>query len=246
MFPMSNLLQFQDADSAKNDPPSKHNSLQAKETLLSASTMNVQSLQFPQGPLKPNPRGKKSLTNFSAKDKTKPVARLSSSHSVNLISEFDCNQVESWATEFDNLLSDPAGLQTFTEFLKKEFSHENIYFWCACEKYRHTHDTVERCNIAKEIVERHLDTGAWEPVNVDSMARSCAQESLNMDGEEQVLDINMFVAPQKQIYHLMKFDSYGRFLKSDLYSVSRNYFSHLSECHAGETVFKIFFQSNHC
>lgn len=42
-----------------------------------------------------------------------------------------------------------------------------------------------------------------------------------MDSEEQVLDINMFVAPQKQIYNLMKFDSYGRFLKSDLYNVSR-------------------------
>ena len=27
-------------------------------------------------------------------------------------------------------------MQTFAEFLKKEFSHENIYFWCACEKFR--------------------------------------------------------------------------------------------------------------
>ena len=24
----------------------------------------------------------------------------------------------------------------FQEFLKKEFSHENIYFWTACERYR--------------------------------------------------------------------------------------------------------------
>ena len=30
---------------------------------------------------------------------------------------------------------------------------------------------------------------------------------------------DMFLAPQKQIYNLMKFDSYGRFLKSELYNV---------------------------
>ena len=36
-----------------------------------------------------------------------------------------------WAKEFDGLLSDKIGLSMFTEFLQKEFSHENIYFWCA-------------------------------------------------------------------------------------------------------------------
>lgn len=125
--------------------------------------------------------------------------------------------MESWAREFDALLSDPAGLQTFTEFLKKEFSAENIYFWCICEKYRITTSTAERWAIAREIVERHLDSGALEPVNVDSIARSCAQEILCLAEEEQELDSHMFLAPQKQIYNLMKFDSYGRFLKSDLY-----------------------------
>ena len=129
--------------------------------------------------------------------------------------------MESWATEFDNLLGDAAGLQTFTEFLKREFSHENIYFWCKCEKYRLSTDLAEQGALAKEIVERHLDAGALEPVNVDSIARNCAQDLLPMEDEEQVLDKNMFVAAQKQIYNLMKFDSYGRFLKSDLYNVSK-------------------------
>jgi len=128
-----------------------------------------------------------------------------------------CSRVEGWAREFDCLLGDPAGLQMFTEFLKKEFSHENIYFWCLCEKYQGGTSSIERYAIAKEIVERHLDTGSPEPVNVDCNARTSAQESLNTEDQES-LNQNMFVAPQKQIYNLMKFDSYGRFLKSDLYN----------------------------
>jgi len=118
------------------------------------------------------------------------------------------SQVEAWALEFDLLLGDPAGLQTFAEFLKKEFSHENIYFWCACEKFRRVGAPG-----ADEIIERHLAPGAWEPVNVDAAARTSAQEIEVGTGEEKEL----FLASQKQIYNLMKFDSYGRFLKSDLY-----------------------------
>merc|ERR1719412_910477 len=46
----------------------------------------------------------------------------------------DIGRVGSWATDFEKLLTDPIGLRTFAEFLKKEFSHENIYFWTACER----------------------------------------------------------------------------------------------------------------
>ena len=175
-------------------------------------------IKFPQGTVKLNPRRRYSLTKSNLKDKVMSVTMLSSLQTVNV--SRSSSRVEGWAIEFDNLLSDPAGLQTFTEFLKKEFSHENIYFWCICEKYRMTTNPSEQHTIAKEIVERHLDSGAQEPVNVDSSARSCAQEIIQIEDQEQVLDMNMFIAPQKQIYNLMKFDSYGRFLKSDLYNVS--------------------------
>ena len=51
-------------------------------------------------------------------------------------------------------------------------------------------------------------------MNVDSVARNSAQESL--DSAETTL----FSTAQKQIYNLMKFDSFSRFLKSDLYKES--------------------------
>lgn len=66
------------------------------------------------------------------------------------------------------------------EFLKKEFSHENIYFWVACERYRWLEGVEGRQQAAQEIFERHLAPGAPEPVNVDSQARQVSPAQLQL------------------------------------------------------------------
>ncbi|XP_074114684.1 regulator of G protein signaling family member locomotion defects isoform X1 [Cotesia typhae] len=120
--------------------------------------------------------------------------------------------VHTWASGFEKLLKDPVGLQTFAEFLKKEFSHENIYFWAACERYKNTEDTSNRRTLAWKIYERHLSATAGEPVNVDSHAAGqITQELINY------APADLFLQAQKQVFNLMKFDSYPRFLRSDLY-----------------------------
>lgn len=94
--------------------------------------------------------------------------------------------------------------------MKKEFSAENIYFWTACQRYRlMTSDT--RKKEALDIFNKHLASGASEPVNVDSQARNVTQENLDKAPED------LFLLAQKQIFNLMKFDSYQRFIRSDLY-----------------------------
>ena len=65
------------------------------------------------------------------------------------------------------------------EFLKTEYSHENIYFWTACERYKRIADSEDRKRVAKQIFDRHLCIGAPEPVNVDSQARQIAQDNLH-------------------------------------------------------------------
>ena len=125
-----------------------------------------------------------------------------------------------WAKDFDCLLSDKIGLGKFTDFLQKEFSHENIYFWCACEKYKTLETGSDRLKFAKEVMERHLESGASEPVNVDSVANSSTQERLGQSSPDNPPDLELFKTAQTQIYNLMKFDSFSRFLKSDLYKDS--------------------------
>ncbi|XP_053969443.1 regulator of G-protein signaling loco isoform X2 [Anastrepha ludens] len=119
--------------------------------------------------------------------------------------------VAAWGTAFERLLEDPAGMHTFAEFLKKEFSAENIYFWTACERFRALESSVERATQAMTIFSKHLANGALEPVNVDSQARNLTQEKL------ESADTDLFAPAQKQIFNLMKFDSYQRFIRSDMY-----------------------------
>ena len=83
-----------------------------------------------------------------------------------------------WGTSFERLLEDPAGLLVFSEFLRKEFATENIYFWTACERYRQIQNDQDRSKEAQEIFAKHMGIGALEPVNVDSKARTHAQNNL--------------------------------------------------------------------
>ena len=132
----------------------------------------------------------------------------------------EVSRVGSWAADFDKLLNDPAGLQTFAEFLKKEFSHENIYFWCACEKYKSLETGADRLKFAREVMERHLESGASEPVNVDSVANSTTIDQISAANSDNPPGVDLFKTAQTQIYNLMKFDSFSRFLKSELYKES--------------------------
>ncbi|XP_037732697.1 regulator of G-protein signaling loco isoform X2 [Drosophila subpulchrella] len=117
----------------------------------------------------------------------------------------------SWGGSFERMLQDAAGMQTFSEFLKKEFSAENIYFWTACERYRLLESEADRVVQAREIFGKHLANSSSDPVNVDSQARSLTEEKLAGAAPD------IFAPAQKQIFNLMKFDSYQRFIRSDMY-----------------------------
>uniref|UniRef100_A0A8C3ABG5 Regulator of G protein signaling 12b n=1 Tax=Cyclopterus lumpus TaxID=8103 RepID=A0A8C3ABG5_CYCLU len=121
-------------------------------------------------------------------------------------------RVASWAACFERLLQDPVGVRYFSEFLKKEFSEENILFWQACEFFSHVpeNDKKQLSQRAREIYNSFLSSKATTPVNIDSQAQ-LADDILNAPRPD------MFKEQQQQIFNLMKFDSYTRFLKSLLY-----------------------------
>nr|XP_046237140.1 regulator of G-protein signaling 12 isoform X2 [Scatophagus argus] len=121
-------------------------------------------------------------------------------------------RVASWAACFERLLQDPVGVRYFSEFLKKEFSEENILFWQACEYFSRVPaaDKKQLSQRAGEIYNSFLSSKATMPVNIDSQAQ-LADDVLTSPRPD------MFKTQQLQIFNLMKFDSYSRFLKSSLY-----------------------------
>ena len=44
--------------------------------------------------------------------------------------------MRSWAQSFDKLMHSPAGRSVFREFLRTEYSEENMLFWLACEELK--------------------------------------------------------------------------------------------------------------
>ncbi|XP_013923189.1 PREDICTED: regulator of G-protein signaling 12, partial [Thamnophis sirtalis] len=106
-------------------------------------------------------------------------------------------RVASWAVSFERLLQDPLGIRYFSDFLRKEFSEENILFWQACEYFNHipAHDKNELSFRAQEIFNKYLCSKATTPVNIDSQVqllggkaksgRSLNEESGEEDGEKK-------------------------------------------------------------
>uniref|UniRef100_A0A8C1KCE8 Regulator of G protein signaling 12a n=1 Tax=Cyprinus carpio TaxID=7962 RepID=A0A8C1KCE8_CYPCA len=143
------------------------------------------------------------------------VSSLESNSSLPSVTKHFCfseRRVASWADSFERLLQDPVGVRYFSEFLKKEFSEENILFWQACECFSQVpeHDKKQLSQKAKEIYNCFLSSKATMPVNIDSQAQ-LADDVLTAPQP------NMFKHPQLQIFNLMKMDSFARFLKSTLY-----------------------------
>ncbi|NWJ09417.1 RGS12 protein, partial [Crypturellus undulatus] len=157
------------------------------------------------------------LTELNSTDLKDCISENSLSSNASLPSVQSCRRlrerrVASWAVSFERLLQDPIGIKYFSEFLRKEFSEENILFWQACEYFNHVpaHDKKELSYRAREIFTKFLCSKATTPVNIDSQAQ-LADDILNSPHPD------MFKEQQLQIFNLMKFDSYTRFLKSPLY-----------------------------
>lgn len=45
-------------------------------------------------------------------------------------------EVYSWSHSFEKLMKNPAGRNVFREFLRTEYSEENMLFWLACEELK--------------------------------------------------------------------------------------------------------------
>nr|XP_060624511.1 regulator of G-protein signaling 10 [Anolis sagrei ordinatus] len=150
---------------------------------------------------------------------TRAVSRLSRKRPPSEINDSDnkagssqqnLNGTRRWATSLENLLEDREGVKRFREFLKGEFSEENVLFWLACEEFKKIKDKKQIKTKANEIYMTFLSSKASFQVNVEGQSRL----------DESILEEPhplMFQRLQDQIFNLMKYDSYSRFLKSDMF-----------------------------
>lgn len=118
-------------------------------------------------------------------------------------------EVKKWRESFNNVLNNQDGRAVFTDFLKSEFSQENMEFWTACEEYKMT-PTDKMATKAREIYEQYIEADSPHEVNLDAASREETRQNVSA-GEPSCFD-----EAQRKIFTLMEKDSYRRFLQSKL------------------------------
>jgi len=119
-------------------------------------------------------------------------------------------RVKRWAFSLQELLNDPVGREQFAKFLDKEFSGENLKFWDAVQELK----ALPQCQVADRVSviwAEYLGPDASCPVNVDSHSNDITKKNMLKP------DRWTFDTAAAHVYHLMKTDSYSRYLRSEMY-----------------------------
>ncbi|XP_076582491.1 regulator of G-protein signaling 21 isoform X2 [Chaetodon auriga] len=111
----------------------------------------------------------------------------------------------------EKLLRDKKYLAAFRDFLRSEFSEENIEFWLTCEDFKSTASPDDLRWKAEEIYQEFIQPTARREINVDHHIRERIKKSLEKPSR------SCFDEAQKHVYLLMERDSCPRFLLSDAY-----------------------------
>ncbi|XP_017133473.1 regulator of G-protein signaling 7 [Drosophila elegans] len=127
--------------------------------------------------------------------------------------EVPVRRVKRWAFSLRELLNDAIGREQFTKFLEKEYSGENLKFWESVQEMKALPQSEIKEAIQK-IWQEFLAPDAPCPVNVDSKSVELAREAVNSPAGPNRW---CFDVAASHVYHLMKSDSYSRYLRSDMY-----------------------------
>ncbi|XP_022243616.1 regulator of G-protein signaling 7-like isoform X1 [Limulus polyphemus] len=119
-------------------------------------------------------------------------------------------RVRRWAFSLQELLKDPAGREQFIRFLEKEFSAENLKFWDAVQELKQVHSKDVPLKV-QQIWNEFLAPDANFPINIDSKSYELTKKNI------ETPDRWTFDEAAAHLYHLMKNDSYQRYLRSEMY-----------------------------
>eukprot|EP00158_Paraphelidium_tribonemae_P008442 Partr_v1_DN28580_c1_g1_i5_m72524 putative RGS len=132
-------------------------------------------------------------------------------------------EVTVWCNSFKDLMTDERGISYFMEFLKGEFSSENLYFLLECRKLDCEGSRDAWQEKAKSIYKRFVAPHSENEINIDSQVRQrvvdkftdLEAQELKKQTSKVVLDINVFAEAINRVSNLMSKDSYSRFIQSE-------------------------------
>ncbi|KAG5896689.1 hypothetical protein JTB14_002536 [Gonioctena quinquepunctata] len=124
--------------------------------------------------------------------------------------DISMRRVKRWGFDLKELLQDPFGREHFVRFLDKEFSGENLRFWEAVQELKALPQSQVQHKFSK-IWAEFLAPDASCPINVDSRSSEVTKKNM------EIPDRWGFDCAASHVYHLMKSDTYSRYLRSEMY-----------------------------
>ncbi|XP_029005268.1 regulator of G-protein signaling 8-like [Betta splendens] len=119
--------------------------------------------------------------------------------------------VSLWGESIDRLLGCKTGQLVFEDFLRTQYSEENLLFWVACEAFKKIGSEAELRAAARRIHAEFVRVHAPRQINIDCETREEIGKNISQPRP------NCFDRAQRLIYGLMENDCYPRFLKSEMY-----------------------------
>lgn len=120
-------------------------------------------------------------------------------------------EVQEWGISFEKLLTSKTGVKIFHDFLKSQYSEENLLFWLAVEKLKKETDQATFKELAQSIYRDYLSAESPKEVSIDHKTRQHIEEVL----EEP--DQTVYDNAQRHVYYVMYQDCYPRFIVSNVF-----------------------------
>uniref|UniRef100_A0A1I7V2M6 RGS domain-containing protein n=1 Tax=Caenorhabditis tropicalis TaxID=1561998 RepID=A0A1I7V2M6_9PELO len=118
---------------------------------------------------------------------------------------------EKWSISLKNVLDSRLGRRHFRKHLEKEHSECNLSFWEAVNAFRAEGYPSRREIMAHKIVNEFIEIETSHNISLSKPALDSVMKNMSP------VNIHTFDEAQKEVFKLMKGDSYQRFLRSDYY-----------------------------
>jgi hypothetical protein len=117
------------------------------------------------------------------------------------------------------IIYNPWGRKYFRKYLQREHSEENLEFWSEIELFRQLDPKNKEALLtyAKKIYNKFLNAELNATVNISGKSLGSMREIFKSDSKMAKIDRHIFDGCQKEIFELMKSDSYDRFTKNEAY-----------------------------
>ncbi|KAJ3444716.1 regulator of g protein signaling [Anaeramoeba flamelloides] len=131
---------------------------------------------------------------------------------LNVLKRFDIT-IDLNLIPFDLLVTKKKYSKFFMNFLKSQFTEENLLFFDKVNTFKKIKKKDELKNEAKNIYGKFIEEGAKMQINIDSVTRNNIITKVKSNN----INSDIFEQAQNQIYFLMLNDPYSRFLDSPDY-----------------------------